>query len=202
MTAPVRVVALVDDPHARADIEDAIDQASDLELLAGVTSSNALWPILHEARPRAIVLDLGGTGPANAELCLDIRRLFDPPEVVVYSSNVGHSGAVAAALAGAAAVFSRSTPPALVIDTLRAAVAGSRPRAEVPLTARSSAALLLDPSDHPIFAMRLAGEGAASIAQTLGLPCGAVVHRIRRIIAALETGVARPERLAPAAGAS
>lgn len=191
MSGLARVAVLVDHPATRAGVEAAVDAASDLELVSGVASIEELWPILRDAQPHIVVVDVHGTGRSNADVSLEIGRVASAPAVVMYGSPADRqSASVAGALAGATAVVSRFSSTAVLIDTVRAATRSRRARPQVPWFARSQAAACLDPDDRPIFALRLAGEGPASIAQTLGLPYGAVLHRIKTIIAALESGPA------------
>ena len=51
---------------------------------------------------------------------------------------------------------------------------------------RRAAASRLEPPDYAIFAMRLAGEPMIQIGGVLGVPAGAIKHRIAQIIARLE----------------
>jgi DNA-directed RNA polymerase specialized sigma24 family protein len=50
----------------------------------------------------------------------------------------------------------------------------------------SRPAARLDPADHAILAMRLAGEPPAEIADTLGLTDGVIEQRIARVVRRLE----------------
>jgi hypothetical protein len=60
---------------------------------------------------------------------------------------------------------------------------------------RVGAATVLDPADHAILAMRLAGESAADIGAVLGVVASEIAERITAIVSALASG-----RSAPVAG--
>jgi hypothetical protein len=51
---------------------------------------------------------------------------------------------------------------------------------------QADAAARLDPADHAILAMRVAGDSPTEIAATLGIPDTTIAHRIAAIVATLE----------------
>jgi DNA-binding NarL/FixJ family response regulator len=51
---------------------------------------------------------------------------------------------------------------------------------------KADAAARLDPADHAILAMRVAGDSPVEIAATLGVPDATIAHRIAAIVAKLE----------------
>jgi hypothetical protein len=66
---------------------------------------------------------------------------------------------------------------------------------------KAQAAIRLDPSEHAILAMRLAGHTLADIGETLSLPAPAITERIAAIVTALVfagTSDDRRPELAPA----
>jgi DNA-binding CsgD family transcriptional regulator len=52
---------------------------------------------------------------------------------------------------------------------------------------KANAAGILDPADHAILAMRVAGDSPVEIATTLGVPEPAIAKRIAAIVARLES---------------
>jgi len=94
---------------------------------------------------------------------------------------------VAAALAGAGAVVSKSSSTATLLDAIRAVAGAPDLRPPVSLRMRREAAARLVPADRPILTLRLAGYAPGEIGETLRLPVQAVRARLQSIIAGLET---------------
>jgi two-component system, NarL family, response regulator len=180
---PVRVALVDESPAMREGLAAIIAAERDL-LVVGVAASEwQLRPVLVRARPDVVVL---GLQRRSLAMCFEIRRRPHPPAVVLYSPVIDDELMIAAALAGAGAVIDASSAPADLLDALRevARTPGARPR--ISLRSCRDVAARLDPSDHAILAMRLAGDQPAKIAHTLGLKPAAVIGRIAKMIARLD----------------
>jgi DNA-binding NarL/FixJ family response regulator len=109
---------------------------------------------------------------------LRARRLRHAPAVALYTGSIRAQVVVA----GAGAVVESTSSSAVLIEAIRHAAASKHEPMPVSREMRVAAAARLDPSDHAIFAMRLAGEGPAQIAATLGLNTSAIQRRIAHIL--------------------
>ena len=78
--------------------------------------------------------------------------------------------------------------------TVRTVAAGRRALPAVLPRVQAAAAARLEPADHPIFAMKLAGTAPAEIAATLGLARADVADRTAAILARLSTREATVHR--------
>jgi DNA-binding NarL/FixJ family response regulator len=105
---------------------------------------------------------------------------------VLHSSNTDDATVVAAAVAGAGAVVSKSSSTDSLLKAIRTVVSAAHRMPQISLRMRREAAARLDPADRPILAMRLAGYAPREIGETLQLPVRAVRDRLRAIIAGLE----------------
>ncbi len=156
--------------------------APDLRLVGSAAGEPEIWTLLSRYAPAVVVLDLHHPGRDGLALCLAIKRQPDPPAVVLYSATVSRDLAAAAAVAGADAIVGKADPAAVLIEAIRAAalphVAGFLLSAG-PL---AGAAAALDPADHAILAMRLAGNRADEIADTLRAPLPVIEARIQTIV--------------------
>jgi DNA-binding NarL/FixJ family response regulator len=180
---PMTRVALLDDhPAIRAGMDAILAPQPDLELVGSADDERELWPLLERTRPAVVVLDLHHPGRDGLTACLEINRQPRPPAVLLYSAYTPAALVVAAAVAGAVAIVSKSSPAATLLEAIRAAAAN--PRTIPPITPQmtADAAARLDPADHAILAMRLAGAAPVEIATTLGIPEGAITHRIASIV--------------------
>jgi len=108
------------------------------------------------------------------------------PAVVLYSATTDDATVVAAALAGAGAVVSKSSPAGSLLEAIRSVARAPHLLPPVSLRMRREAAARLDPADRPILVMRLAGYPPAEISETLRVPVNAVRDRLAAIIARLE----------------
>ena len=178
---PVRVAVFDEATEIRIELEGVVAREPDL-LLVGCADAE-LWPLVSRCRPEVVVLDVAY---GALELWLDIKRQPNSPAAVLYTSSRRDDVSVAAALAGVGLVIGKSSPAADLLQAIRTLAA--YPRVVPPISAqlRREAAARLDPADHPIIAMRLAGESATEIGKTLGVPPDAIERRIAKMLARLE----------------
>jgi hypothetical protein len=87
-------------------------------------------------------------------------------------------------------VVGKSSSAAALLGAIREVARAPRLRPPVSRQMRAGAAARLDPADHAILAMRLAGDSGADIGAVLGLPAPAIADRIAAIVGVLST--ARP----------
>lgn len=187
----IRIVLLDDHSAVRAGIGAIVASEQDLELVGAAGSERELWPLLRQARPDVVVLDMHHPGRGGLSISLQIMRRPDAPAVVLYSAGIDDATVVAAALAGAGAVVSRSSPAGSLLEAIRTVARAPHALPPVSLRMRAAAAARLDPADRPILVMRLAGYPPAEISETLRLPVHAVRDRLAAIIARIErTGTA------------
>jgi DNA-binding NarL/FixJ family response regulator len=193
-----RVAVLDDHPAVRAGVAAILGPKPDLVLVGSAADEEELWPLLRRARPSVVVLDLHHPGRDGLTLCLQIKRGLHPPAVVLYSATTTPAElVVAAAVAGADAVVRKSATARELVEAIRAAAEAPDAPAPVSAQMRAEAAARLDPADHAVLAMRLAGDSPAAIGAMLGLTVAAVADRIREIVARL-----MPADLMPSAEAA
>jgi DNA-binding NarL/FixJ family response regulator len=188
MTQMIDVAILDDHPAVRAGLEAILAPEPDLRPVGFASREDELWPVLTRTRPAIVVLGVHHPERDGLSLCLHIKRQREPPSVVLYSAYTPTAQVVAAAVAGADAIVNKSSPFGTLLEAIRAVAPPSRSAPVVSPRMRAEAAARLDPSDHAILAMRLAGSPPPEIATTLGVPESAVADRIAAIL----------ERLGPA----
>jgi DNA-binding NarL/FixJ family response regulator len=186
MSPSIRIALLDDHPAIRAGLEAMIAHEPDLDLVGAAASEAELWQLLADTQPDVVLLDLHHPGRDGLSICVQIKRQPQAPPVVVYSGHAEDAVLVAAVLAGAGAVVSKSSPASTLLDTIRVLARSPRTVPPVSRLMRREAAARLDPADRPILAMRLAGDPPADIGQTLRLPSRTIKDRIAAIIARLE----------------
>lgn len=182
----IRVALLDDHPAVRAGVQAILTKEHDLQLIGFAADEHALWSVLERTRPAIVVLDLHHPGRDGLALCIQIKRQPDPPAVLLYSAQASAALAVAAAVAGADAIVSKSSDAAILAEAIRTVARNPRPAPAISPQMKASAAARLDPADHAILAMRVAGDSPAEIAETLAVPEPAIAKRIAAIVSNLE----------------
>jgi DNA-binding NarL/FixJ family response regulator len=178
----IRIAMLDDQPAVRAGLEAIIVAERDLELVGSAARDAELWPLVRRTQPDVIVLDLDQHGRDGLALTLKAGRLPDAPAIVLYTGSARGPVVVAGVVAGADAVVSSTSSGEVLVEAIRHAAASTHAPMPVSREQRAEAAARLDPADHAIFAMRLAGEAPAQIADTLGMSSWAIHGRIAHIV--------------------
>ena len=191
--SPTIRVAIVDDhPALHTGLATILAGDPEMRHVGTADGDEDLWPLLRRAIPD-VVLVSSGDRPAEAiHLCLSIAAQTRGPRAVLYGpSSEDGAAVVAASLAGVSGVVASASPASKLLATVRVAARLPQSTPPVSLRMKREAAAMLDPADHAILAMRLAGEPAAAIGDTLGVPATMVWDRLSEMIDRLETaGVA------------
>jgi DNA-binding NarL/FixJ family response regulator len=182
----IRVACLDDHPAVRTGLQAILATEPDLRLVGSAADEPELWPLLERTHPAVVILDLHHPGRDGLELCLQIKRQPDAPAVLLYSAYTPAALLVAAAVAGADAIVSKSSAAATLVEAIRAVARNPRAIPAISPQMKADAAARLDPADHAILAMRVAGDSPVEIAATLGVPDATIGHRIAAIVAKLE----------------
>jgi DNA-binding NarL/FixJ family response regulator len=191
----IRVAFLDDHPAVRAGLETILAPEPDLELVGLAAEEDELWPLIRRTHPDVIVLDAHHPGRDGLTLGLEIKHRLQPPAVVLYSATTPATLVVAAAVAGVNAVVSKASDNGALLEAIRAVANAPRPLPPTTPQMKAEAATRLDPADHAILAMRLAGHTLADIGETLWLPVAAIADRIAAIVATLAPNRASSETL-------
>lgn len=154
----IRVAFLDDHPAVRAGLQAILATEPDLQVVGFAADEHELWPLVRETRPAVTILDLHHPGRDGLALCLRIKRQPDPPAVVLYSGYTTGALVVAAAVVGADAVVSKSSTAASLVEAIRAVARNPPTIAPITPQMKAEAAARLDPADHAILAMRVAGD--------------------------------------------
>jgi DNA-binding NarL/FixJ family response regulator len=182
----IRVAHLDDHPAIRAGLDAILAPQPDLQLVGSAADEHELWPLLKHTHPAVAILDLHHPGRDGLALCLQIKLQPDPPAVVLYSASTPAALIVAATVAGADAILSKSSAPATLLEAIRTVAHNPHPSPPISPQLKADAAARLDPADHAILAMRVAGDTPTEIAATLGIPHTTIANRIAAIVAKLE----------------
>jgi DNA-binding NarL/FixJ family response regulator len=120
----IRVVIVDDQQLVRAGFRALLDAEPDIEVVAEAGDGAAAVAAVETHRPEAVLMDIRMPGTNGIEATRRIRALDAPPEVLILTTFDTDENVFDALEAGAAGFLVKDTPPAQVIDALRAAVAG------------------------------------------------------------------------------
>jgi len=161
-------LVLVDDhPAVRSGLQGLLDDEPDLQVTATAATGRDGFTAIAELQPPVAVVDYHLPDEDGFTLCLRTRTLPEPPRVIVYSAFASARLAVLAAVAGAAALVSKSARPDELLATIRAE--GPAPQRGNGLSpgALREAGAQLEPDDLAILGMLIHGIPPNEIAATL-----------------------------------
>jgi DNA-binding NarL/FixJ family response regulator len=191
--APTLIGVAVLDDHAavRAGLDAIIGAAPDMASVGAASGEQELHWLLERTDPSVLVVDVHHPGLHGLALSLRLKHRSSRPGIVLYSGRDGDLLSVAAAVAGVDVVVSKSDTERALLEAIRHAARPGDAVPDVTLQAQGRSAGRIDPADHGILAMRLAGHSWADIAATLRLSVATVVDRGAAMVVRLtSTGAA------------
>jgi len=123
-TGPVRVVVVDDEPMVCAHLRTILGASGDLEVVDEAHDGAAGVEAVLRARPDVVLMDLRMPGTDGLTAIERIRRLADPPPVVVLTTFDADQYVLRALRAGAVGFLVKSTPPEDLIGLVRVAAEG------------------------------------------------------------------------------
>lgn len=168
-SAPRTRLLVVDDhPAVRAGLRQLLADQSDFKVVAvAETAEGALADAEHHPIDVAIVDDhLGGSN--GLWVSRKLKRLQDPPQVVIYSGDANGHLAASCVIAEADGLVSTGGLGSELCDAIRCVARGGCHLPRIPSDLADLLRRRLDPQEQAIFAMLLAGIPQLEIAQALG----------------------------------
>lgn len=120
----IRVVIVDDQELVRAGFRALLDAEDDVEVVGEAGAGDAAVVTVAATGPDVVLMDIRMPGSTGIEATRRIRRLDDPPEVLILTTFDTDENVFDALEAGAAGFLVKDTPPTQLIEALRAAVAG------------------------------------------------------------------------------
>lgn len=161
-------IVLVDDhPAVRAGLRTLLDDEPDLHVVATAATGRDGFTAIAELQPPVAVVDYHLPDEDGFTLCLRTRALPKPPRVIVYSAFASPRLAVLAAVAGAAALVSKSARPDEMLAGIRDDASTLQRADGLSPSGLREAGAQLEPDDLAILGMLAHGIAPAEIAATL-----------------------------------
>ena len=141
--------------------------------------------------PNVALIDYHLGDMDGLELCRELRRMPDPPAVVLYSAFVDERLELAAWLAGVRTVVSKGGSTDVLFDAMRSAARGRHPgKAEPSLLSAASGLVALN--DLPILGMLAEKTPISEIAEVLALSPREVESRVEGLVEQLKQEIGTP----------
>jgi DNA-binding NarL/FixJ family response regulator len=132
------------------------------------------------------VVDYQLSGRNGLWLSRKLKRLVDPPAVLIYSAYTDGVLSAAAVVAEADAIVSKGRIGSDLCHEIRCAAAGRRHLPAIPPRLGESLRRRLDHEEQAIFGLLLAGFDTAEVAGTLGLSPADMESRLWELLRRLE----------------
>lgn len=167
--SPVGVLVVDDHPAVRSELERLLGEADDLAPISAAATAPQAIGIARRLRPLVAVVDYRLPGPDGIALTFELKRLRDPPGVVIHSAFAGTRLALAAIVAGADGIVEKGTGADRLRTDVSAVAAGSRVMPALSERALAGAMPAAEPEDALIAAMLNGGASPAAVSRRLGI---------------------------------
>ncbi|HET6870977.1 MAG TPA: response regulator [Solirubrobacteraceae bacterium] len=184
--APTRLLVVDDHPAVRAGLRELLADEDDFHVVAAVATAEAGVDVAKSEPIDVAVVDYQLGGRNGLWLSRKLKRLVDPPAVLIYSAYTDGVLAAAAVVAEADAIVSKGRIGSDLCHEIRCAAAGRRHLPAIPPRLGESLRRRLDHEEQAIFGLLLAGFDTAEVAGTLGLSPAGMESRLWELLRRLE----------------
>jgi DNA-binding NarL/FixJ family response regulator len=186
MTAPIRCLVVDDHPAVRMGLQRLLEDQPDFAVLEAVASAEAAVSFAEATPIDVAVVDYQLGGRNGLWASRKLKRLPEPPRVVIYSAYSDSVLAAACVVAEADGLLSKARVGSELCDAIRRVARGQLLLPPVAPTLAASLRRRLESDEQAIFGMLLAGIAPAEIARTLGLSAGEIESRLWTMLRKLE----------------
>jgi DNA-binding NarL/FixJ family response regulator len=168
--AAIRVFVVDDHPAVREGMRTMLEHEPGIVVVdtaATAGEAHAMWPAFEGTPIDVVLVDHHLPDEDGVSLCLWLTTRATPPAVVIAAATADEALALPAAVAGASAVWAKTSDPFGLPAILRAAAAGERSMPPVSPSVGAVQAARLPSEDLPILGMLRNGVTPAEIAATL-----------------------------------
>jgi DNA-binding NarL/FixJ family response regulator len=190
-TAAHRTISclVVDDhPAIRAGLRDLLATEPGFAVVAALETAEAAAEFARVTEFDVAIVDYQLSGHSGLWLSRKLKRLQDPPAVLVYSAFSDYLLAAACVVAEADGLLSKAALGRDLYERIREVAGGERRLPMVPPALAESMRHRLDPEEQAIYGLLLAGIPADEICRTLGIADieletrqGAMLRKLERL---------------------
>jgi two-component system, NarL family, response regulator DevR len=189
-TARTRVLAVDDHPAMREGLRELFVQEPDFELVAVCVSAEAAFEVAGRKPVDVAVVDYQLGRRNGLWLSRKLKRLPQPPAVLIYSAYTDGLLAAAAVVAEADSIISKATLGFELCDAIRSVASGRRHLPLIPQSIAENIRRRLGDQEQAIFGMLLAGIDPSEIGPMLGLSAAELESRLWEMLRALDASPA------------
>ncbi len=165
----IRCIVVDDHPAVRLGVRELLAIEPDFEVLEAHATAEAALAFARRANFDVAVVDYQLGSHSGLWLSRKLKRLPEPPAVVVYSAYSDYVLAAACVVAEVNALVSKAALGGQLCEQIRDAAHGGTHLPVVPPSLADSMRRRLDSQEQAIFGMMLAGISNVDIGHTLSL---------------------------------
>jgi DNA-binding NarL/FixJ family response regulator len=182
----IRCLVVDDHPAIRLGLCELLSAEADIEVLDAVASAEAAVGCAERNRVDVVVIDYQLGGRSGLWCSRKLKRLPDPPAVLIFSAFSDHLLAAACVLAQVDGMVSKTAVGPDLCARIRQAASGVSRLPMVPPALVDSLRRRLEASEQAIFGMMQAAITTVEIGRTLGMDHGELEGRLWTMLQKLE----------------
>jgi two-component system, NarL family, response regulator DevR len=186
VATPIRCLLVDDHPAVRVGLRELLCAEPDFEVLDAVATPEAAVAFAEHTSIDVAIVDYQLGGHTGLWVCRKLKRLPDPPAVLICSAFSDYLLAAACVVAEANGLVSKAALGSDLCDRIRQVAGGATCLPIVPPALASGMRRRLDAEEQAIFGMLLAGIPKRDIGETLKLSDGELESRLWRMLRTFE----------------
>jgi DNA-binding NarL/FixJ family response regulator len=183
---PIRCLVVDDHPAIRLGLRELLAAEPGIDVLDALPTAEAAVAFAERSRVDVAVVDYQLGGRSGLWCSRKLKRLADPPAVLVYSAFSDHLLAAACVVAQADGLVSKAAFGSELCERIREVACGISSLPMVPPVLAGSMRRRLDAPEQAIFGMMQAGIVPDEIGRTLGMDHGELEGRLWTMLRKLE----------------
>ena len=183
---PIRCLVVDDHPAILAGLRGLLASEPDFDVVGAVDSAEAAAEAAEQVRLDVAIVDYQLPGHSGLWLSRKLKRLPEPPAVLIYSAFSDYMLAAACVVAEADGLLSKSALGSDLYIAIRRAATGMSRLPPVPSTLADGLRRRFDSLEQAIFGLLLAGIPRDEIGRTLHIDTGELETRQWTMLRKLE----------------
>lgn len=183
---PMRLLVVDDHPAVRAGLRQLLEDQADFEVAAAVATAEEALSVAEAEPVDVAVVDYQLGGRNGLWVSRKLKRLPDPPAVLIYSAYADGVLAAAAVVAEADGLINKGGLGSHLCDEIRRVARGGSAMSPIPPWLGETIRRRFGPEEQAIFGMLLAGIQPTDIADTLGVSDAGLESRLWTMLRTLE----------------
>ncbi|MGZ4167778.1 MAG: response regulator [Solirubrobacteraceae bacterium] len=184
--SPIRCLVVDDHPAILAGLRGLLSSEADLDVVDALDSAEAALDVAERTALDVAIVDYQLPGRSGLWLSRRLKRLPEPPAVLIYSAFSDYMLAAACVVAEADGLLSKAALGSDLYAAIRRAANGVSGLPPVPPTLADGLRRRFDPLEQAIFGLLLAGIPRAEIGRTLHIDDGELETRQWTMLRKLE----------------